>query len=93
MLKTSEEISNVKVYREGPNAINGGLYSYDIINRDTIVLSSKYLPILYFITSDGKIIQQYDLGVDNVDGITEFFEPVNKMTDTEVVTYIQTIIN
>ena len=41
-------------------------------------------------SADPVYIEHY---LKETDGITEFFEPVNKMTDTEVVTYIQTIIN
>ena len=46
-IHSGENIYNVKVYREGPNAIHGGLDSYDIINKDSLILTSKYLPILY----------------------------------------------
>ena len=68
-LEQKLESYSVKVFREGPNAIIGGLYGYDVINKDSIVLSSKYMPILYLINSDGTITNQFVL--DSIEGITE----------------------
>lgn len=68
-IHNGNNVANIKVYREGPNAINGGLYGYDIINKDTIVLSSKYLPILYFLNNSGKVIKKISL--DRSQGQTE----------------------
>ncbi|MCF0180569.1 MAG: DUF4221 family protein, partial [Bacteroidales bacterium] len=57
-IHNGENAYNVKIFREGPNAIHGGLYSYDIINKDSILLASKYRPILYFVNGYGDILKE-----------------------------------
>ncbi|MCF0180573.1 MAG: DUF4221 family protein, partial [Bacteroidales bacterium] len=60
-IHSGENIYNIKIYREGPNGIYGGLYGYDLVNKDSILLTSKYQQILYVVNGKGEILKQIEL--------------------------------
>lgn len=63
-LSDGRESYRVPVYKDGPNAIYGGLFGHSFLTRDTIVLTSKYTPDLYFINKNGELIKHYNIRID-----------------------------
>ena len=90
-IHSGENIYNVKVYREGPNAIHGGLESYDIINKDSIFLTSIYLPIMYIINRDGEIVKELKLNDVKAITYTYFSSMVNQpvVTKNQIIDFPQ----
>ena len=79
-IRSGDNVYNVKIYREGPNAIHGGLQSYDIINKDSIIITSVYRPILYFVTGDGEIVKEMNFYHGEVDITCSIFESIINRT-------------
>lgn len=68
-LENQKEVRSVKVHCDGPNAINGRLFGYDILAEDSTVVTSMYLPILYILNNKGEIIKE--VALDKTEGQTE----------------------
>ena len=60
-IANGKEDHRTKIFTEGPNAVEGGAFSYDFINADSIVLSAIYRSCVYLVNSEGVILKKYML--------------------------------